>query len=129
MTPLEQAALICLHYSMYCTLENMPLWLVGEWALGQELNPDIKLETADIYRAALEGMLAKGWLRVVDKTPEERLATLRAAGWIGPNPHGVPQKGDLPEPESYRTRLTVYDQAVAALREGILAWQSHRSGG
>lgn len=95
MTPLEQAALICLHYSMYCTLEKMPLWVVGEWVLGQEFNPDIKLETADIYRAALEGMLAKGWLRVVDKTPEERLATLRAAGWIGPNPHGIPQKGDL----------------------------------
>ncbi|MBB6053224.1 hypothetical protein [Armatimonas rosea] len=95
MTPLEQAALICLHYSMYCTLEKMPLWVVGEWALGQEFNPEIKLETADTYHAALEGMLAKGWLRVVDKTPEERLAKLRAAGWIGPNPHWIPQKGDL----------------------------------
>jgi hypothetical protein len=95
MTPLEQDALICLHYKIYGTLVRMPVCVVSELALGQEFNPEIQRETADVYRAALEGMLAKGWLRVVDKTPEERLAKLRAAGWIGPNPHWVPQKGDL----------------------------------
>jgi hypothetical protein len=43
----------------------------------------------------LEEMLAKGWLHVVQRPAAERLARLQEAGWIGPNPNGVPQQGDL----------------------------------
>lgn len=95
MTPLERAAVSCLHYKNYRTLAEMPLCVVTQVAFGHELTSRMERETADVYRATLEGMLAKGWLRVVKKTPEERLAKLREAGWIGPHPGLVPQKGDL----------------------------------
>ena len=95
MTPQEYDALICLYYKIYYPLETMPLGVVSELALGQEFNTELQRETADTYRAVLEGMLAKGWLRVVKRSATERLGRLRAAGWIGPNPVWVPQKGDL----------------------------------
>ncbi len=116
MTPLEQDALICLHYQMYCPLDEMARYVVGEWELAQHFNNSVTVETADTYRAILEGMIANGWLRVVREPRNKRLAHWQALGWLTPPEDELPEKGDLDFTplgwRLYQNKATVEDRLV-----------------
>lgn len=116
MTKLEQDALICLHYQMYCPLDEMARYVVGEWELAQHFNNSVTVETADTYRAILEGMIANGWLRVVREPRNKRLAHWQASGWLTPPEGELPEKGDLDFTplgwRLYQSKATVEDRLV-----------------
>ena len=95
MTQLEQDALICLHYKMYCSLPEMARYVVSEWELAAEFNPDIVAESAETYQQVLEAMLARGWLRIVREQRERRRKRWTKAGWLVPLADNLPEKGDL----------------------------------
>ncbi|WP_309716959.1 hypothetical protein [Armatimonas sp.] len=95
MTKLEQDALTCLHYGHYCPLPKMAEWVASELEAMFEWNPERIVETADTYRAALEGILVKGWLTVVRETPEVRRERWTKAGWLVPLAEDLPESGDL----------------------------------
>ncbi len=94
MTPLEQDALICLHYGMYFPLHEMAEWVVHE-NTPMEITSEAVVESAETYQRVLAAMIAKGWLKVVRQPRAERVAQWQAAGWLTPPEDTVPEKGDL----------------------------------
>ena len=93
MTQLERDALICLYYQNYGPLKRLALCATVE--LDPGIPTTYPIESADTYLSVLEGMVAKGWLKIVRQSARKRRAQWLERGWLVPEEYYFADKGDL----------------------------------